>query len=201
MLRNGELVGEYKAADLPKLELIEKMIGKEVGAQHGPQGRRRGRRPRARRRPGSASRPQAWPARAPSHPSTWRSAKGEVLGLAGLLGSGRTETARLCSASTGPTRAGEDQRPAGQSLNSPRSAIRHGIGFCPEDRKTDGIIGELTVRENIILGPAGQARRRSATFPAKAAGDRRPLHPDARHQDPRRRAGRRASCPAATSRR
>jgi monosaccharide-transporting ATPase len=75
----------------------------------------------------------------------------EVVGLAGLLGSGRTETARLLfgidRASTG--RIEIDGRPA--SLRSPRRAIRHGFGFCPEDRKTEGLIPQLSVRENIVL--------------------------------------------------
>jgi simple sugar transport system ATP-binding protein len=77
--------------------------------------------------------------------------KGEIVGLAGLLGSGRTETALLIFAiehsDTG------DMYLKGQKvrLNSPRQAIQHGLALCPEDRKVDGIIGELTVRENIIL--------------------------------------------------
>jgi simple sugar transport system ATP-binding protein len=83
--------------------------------------------------------------------------RGEILGLAGLLGSGRTETARLLfgadRADHGHIRI-EDRR---IPLGSPSTAIRHGIGFCPEDRKTDGIIGELTLRENIVL--ALQAKR------------------------------------------
>jgi simple sugar transport system ATP-binding protein len=77
--------------------------------------------------------------------------KGEIVGLAGLLGSGRTETAKLIF--------GIDRRDVGDiyvksrktALNSPRQAIRQGFAMCPEDRKVEGIIPELTVRENIIL--------------------------------------------------
>jgi simple sugar transport system ATP-binding protein len=80
-----------------------------------------------------------------------------VLGLAGLLGSGRTETARLLF--------GADKADSGEvtldgarlRLRSPRDALRAGLAFCPEDRKTDGIVAELSVRENIVL--ALQARR------------------------------------------
>jgi simple sugar transport system ATP-binding protein len=83
--------------------------------------------------------------------------EGEVVGLAGLLGSGRTETARLLfgldKADRG--RVEVDGRPV--RLGSPRRAIRLGFGFLPEDRKTQGIIPSLSVRENIIL--ALQARR------------------------------------------
>jgi simple sugar transport system ATP-binding protein len=82
---------------------------------------------------------------------------GAVLGLAGLLGSGRTETARLLF--------GADRADSGQltldgvplRLHSPRDALRAGLAFCPEERKTEGIVAELSVRENIVL--ALQARR------------------------------------------
>jgi simple sugar transport system ATP-binding protein len=78
-------------------------------------------------------------------------AKGEVMGLAGLLGSGRTETARLIF--------GVDKADSGKSyiedrevtINSPQDAVRLGMGFCPENRKSESIIADLTVRENIIL--------------------------------------------------
>src|SRR5690606_5394748 len=82
---------------------------------------------------------------------------GEVVGVAGLLGSGRTETARLMFGIDTPDSgtASIDGRPV--RLSSPREAIRLGFGLCPEDRKVDGIIGDLSVRENIAL--ALQARR------------------------------------------
>jgi monosaccharide-transporting ATPase len=74
-----------------------------------------------------------------------------VLGLGGLLGSGRTETARLLFGidriDQGSMRIGnEDAR-----ISSPRDAVDRGIGFCPEDRKVEGIVSELSVRENIVL--------------------------------------------------
>lgn len=83
--------------------------------------------------------------------------KGEVLGLSGLLGSGRSEIVRLIF--------GADHLEDGQILingkrlrdNSTLSAIRRGIAFCPENRKTEGIVGDLTIRENIVL--ALQAKR------------------------------------------
>jgi galactofuranose transport system ATP-binding protein len=82
---------------------------------------------------------------------------GEVLGLAGLLGSGRTEAARLLF---GADRADSgalslDGRPL--RLRTPGDALHAGLAFCPEERKTDGIVAELSVRENIVL--ALQARR------------------------------------------
>jgi galactofuranose transport system ATP-binding protein len=77
--------------------------------------------------------------------------EGEVLGLAGLLGSGRTEMAKLLFGIDRPTGGTVkiDGRPA--AVNSPKQAISHSIAFCPEDRKTEGIIPDLSVRENIVL--------------------------------------------------
>jgi galactofuranose transport system ATP-binding protein len=81
---------------------------------------------------------------------------GEVLGLGGLLGSGRTELARLLF---GLATADQGElRIAGRTvhLSGPADAVRLGLGLCPEDRKTEGVVAELTVRENIVL--ALQAR-------------------------------------------
>ena len=76
---------------------------------------------------------------------------GEVVGLAGLLGSGRTEIAQLLFGIDNPTSG--SMRIDGKEVkdNSPLKSIGHGVGLCPEDRKAAGIVGELTVRENIIL--------------------------------------------------
>ncbi|HEX4924796.1 MAG TPA: ATP-binding cassette domain-containing protein, partial [Bdellovibrionales bacterium] len=82
---------------------------------------------------------------------------GEVTGLAGLLGSGRTETARLLF--------GLDKSDSGTieiegrevTLGNPRDAVKHGLAFCPEDRKHQGILPDLSIRENLII--AFQARK------------------------------------------
>ena len=86
--------------------------------------------------------------------------EGEILGLAGLLGSGRSEIARvlfgLDPAMRGTTRFRE--RPA--TFASPQEAIRNGFGFCTEDRKADGIVPELSVRENATLALIPKLARR-----------------------------------------
>ena len=126
---------------------------------------------------------------------------GQILGLAGLLGSGRTETARLLF---GAERADAGTMTIGgkpAKLHSPRDAVRHGVGYCPEDRKKEGIVAELSIRENIML--ALQARRgwwrlhrparssaRSPTTTSNASASRRAT--------PSSRSG---CSPAATSRR
>ncbi len=148
ILRNGEFIGEYMTHQLPKIELVMKMIGKdlellsdlpksqsderELSGEVYLQAIGLGRR-------GSIS------------PFDLTVSRGEIVGLAGLLGSGRTETARLLF---GADRADSGQlRIAGETgeVDSPRKAILKGIAYCSENRKTEGIIDELTVRENIIL--------------------------------------------------
>src|SRR5690606_35704413 len=82
---------------------------------------------------------------------------GESVGLVGLLGSGRTETARLLLGADTPDTGAIEIDAAPAHIRSPRHAVRLGLALTPENRRADGIIPSLSVRENIIL--ALQARR------------------------------------------
>jgi simple sugar transport system ATP-binding protein len=154
VMRNGEREGEYACADLSRLALVNKMIGAPADAEHAAdtaaqtESHEHGEvflRARGIARKGVLS------------PVDLEIRRGEMLGLAGLLGSGRTETARLLF--------GADKADAGSfdidgkqvSFANPRDAIAQGIGFCSEDRKHEGAILALSVRENLIL--ALQARQ------------------------------------------
>jgi simple sugar transport system ATP-binding protein len=153
VLRNGQLAGEYETSHLPRLELIAKMLGKDLAAPEVCSGR-------APARPNVGApllRAANLGRRGALHPLDLQISAGEIVGLAGLLGSGRTETARLLFGIDRPTtgRIEIDGHPA--ALHSPRQAIAAGLGFCPEDRKTEGLIPRLSVRENIVL--ALQARK------------------------------------------
>jgi len=150
VLRNGELVGEYLKAELPRGALITAMVGRELGAAAG-------------RNAASAERggPAVLEARGLGrsgelHPLDVALGRGEIVGVGGLLGSGRTELARLLfgldRSDSGEVRI--DDAPV--HFDSPSQAIRHGLAMCPEERKHDGIVAELSVRENIAL--ALQAR-------------------------------------------
>ncbi len=165
VLRNGEREGEYPASELSPLSLIAKMVGREI-AEGGPR--------RSERAETRATAAAAEAAGAKARGAVFLSAEnlgrrgsvhgvslevrsGESLGMGGLLGSGRTETARMLF---GIDRADEgslkiDDRSV--RITSPVDAIHHGIGFCPEDRKVEGVIGDLSLRENVIL--ALQAKR------------------------------------------
>ena len=148
VLRNGELVGEYLAADLPRLELIGKMIGKEyVELENLHQ--------IVEEAPIDTSIPfieaKKLGRKHSIAPFDLQIRKNEVLGLAGLLGSGRTELARLLFGLDRPDEGALQIKGINQTLSSPRHAMEAGIAFCPEDRKAEGIIADLSIRENIIL--------------------------------------------------
>ena len=152
VMRNGEREGEYACSELSRIALVNKMVGmpEDAGAD-GPaaiapvsEGANQTARPALLRARGLARKGALAPIDIDIH-------EGELLGLAGLLGSGRTETARLLF---GADRAdGGSISVNGQpcSFNSPRDAIAAGIGFCSEDRKHEGAILELSVRENLVL--------------------------------------------------
>ncbi|GII25988.1 sugar ABC transporter ATP-binding protein [Planosporangium mesophilum] len=151
ILRNGRLVGEYRVADLDRVGLVRLMIGKELG---GLEALAETDRPPVG---DPVLRAEALGRRGGIAPFDLELHASEVVGLAGLLGSGRTELARLLFGAD----AGDSGRLAiaGEPvvLRGPHTAIARGVAFCSENRRAEGIIPDLTVRENIIL--AMQAAR------------------------------------------
>ena len=150
VLRNGRLVGEYPTADLPQIELVARMLGKEMDALE-----RLDQQPKRSLEAIEASKPVLVASelgrKGSIAPFNLTIHRGEVVGLAGLLGSGRTEVARLLF---GADRADHgailvDGAPA--AIRNPRAAMAHDIAFCSENRRTEGLVEDLTVRENIIL--------------------------------------------------
>jgi galactofuranose transport system ATP-binding protein len=148
VLRNGTLVGEYEAAKLPRIELISRMMGRELSEAEFTRERSAG---VATRETKPLLELRGLARRGSLQPMDFAIGQGEILGLAGLLGSGRTETARLIFAI--------DHADAGEmfldgtraNVSSPRDAIAKRFGFCPEDRKVEAIVPNLSVRENIAL--------------------------------------------------
>jgi galactofuranose transport system ATP-binding protein len=151
VLRNGEFVGEYGVAELPAGALVRAMVGRELGASA-----KRGSSAVNDDAP-TVLQAEGMGRRGMLNPLDLQLRGGEVLGVAGLLGAGRTELARLLFAADRPDsgRLCIGGRPV--RLTSPLQALRHGLALCPEERKIDGIVGELSVRENIVL--ALQARQ------------------------------------------
>ncbi len=146
VLRNGELVGEYLTQELPQVQLVAKMMGKELdelsdfeeSSTHEPSN-------------GPVFYEASDLSTEETNPFDFSIRKGEVNGFTGLLGSGRSESVRAIF--------GADKVNSGKvkingkevKITRPIDAMRNGIGYLAEDRKRDGIIADLSVRENIIL--------------------------------------------------
>ncbi|MBB5896980.1 sugar ABC transporter ATP-binding protein [Kutzneria kofuensis] len=185
VLRNGKLVGEYVTAEITPVELVTKMIGKELAALDELEVSERS--TSVEQRPVLVA-AEGLARTGGIEPFSMAIRQGEVVGLAGLLGSGRTELARLlfgADHADGGTVDIDGQR---AHLRSPRAAMSHRIGFCSENRKTEGLIAELTIRENIALAmQAGRgwlrpiSRRRQLELAARyiEALDIRPADPEA----------------------
>jgi monosaccharide-transporting ATPase len=158
ILKNGEFIGEYKTDALPKLELIAKMLGKELSEFSFATTRdeRKNEGAKAARDAKNVLQVKELGLPGSIAPFNVDLSEGDVLGLAGLLGSGRTEMARLIFGIDGANQGEVFVKGKKTSINSPRSAMMAGMGFCSEDRKSEGIFAELTVRENIVLALQGR---------------------------------------------
>ncbi len=147
VLRNGRLVGSAAAAELPRLKLISMMLGRELERAE----QRLAATPSAARgEPILLA--EGLGRRRTMAPFDLSLRAGEVVGLAGLLGSGRTEVAKLIFGAIRPDSGRLDVGGDRIGMHSPTQSLRHGMAFCPEDRKAEGIFAELSVRENIVLG-------------------------------------------------
>ena len=147
VLRNGKLVGEYETSSLSQFDLIAKMLGNELEditklKKHEPVA--------------TDSTVPVFECIGLSsakgvRPFNFSIQKGEVNGFAGLLGSGRSESARAIFAADKVTGGEVKMKGKQVRIKTPLHAIQHGIGYLPEDRKDDGIIADLSVRDNIVL--------------------------------------------------
>ena len=149
VMRDGKLVGEYPIKDLPRVQLVSKMLGKELDDMADIQSEA----PKFERKEGSVPvlEAEGLVSDAGIKPFDFHIDKGEVNGFTGLLGSGRSECVR---AIFGADRVlGGTVKKDGKviKINKPLDAMKNGIAYLPEDRKIDGIVGDLSVRDNLIL--------------------------------------------------
>nr|WP_175490371.1 sugar ABC transporter ATP-binding protein [Litchfieldia salsa] len=152
VLRNGKWIGEYMTKNIERLDLVSKMMGKELNelkSNANKEGVKVKEEKEVFLQGKNVSK------KGKIEPFDIQINKGEIVGLAGLLGSGRTELARLLfgadKADTGEMMINGSKK----QLHSPRQAIANKIAFCSENRKTEGIIADLTIRENMILAMQG----------------------------------------------
>lgn len=147
VLRNGQLVGEYTVEELPRVQLVAAMMGKDFDdlASIKPEG-------------GEIVQdaPLVIDAKGLSHAGTIKPfdleiREGEVVGLTGLLGSGRSELARAIYGADRSQTGTLKVKGKEAHIKEPIDAMNLGMGLLPDDRKAEGIIGDLSVRENIIL--------------------------------------------------
>ncbi len=149
VLRDGTLVGEYVIEDLPRVKLVSKMLGKELDDMADIKGESGGVATDREGAPVFEARNLC--SSAGIKPFDFSIRKGEVNGFTGLLGSGRSECVRAIFGADHVTGGTVKMDGREVKIKKPLDAMKRGIGYLPEDRKGDGIVGDLSVRENIIL--------------------------------------------------
>jgi ribose transport system ATP-binding protein len=146
VLRDGQTTGTYKKSETSVSQIMESMIGRELSALFPKRDHQIG---------GEAMRVENFNS-SKFRNISFKVHKGEVIGFAGLVGSGRTEVARAIF--------GADKKQRGKifldnierNIDSPKAAVQNGIGLIPENRKTDGLILPMSVRENISFANLGK---------------------------------------------
>ncbi|HAK44526.1 MAG TPA: sugar ABC transporter ATP-binding protein, partial [Spirochaeta sp.] len=148
VLRNGEYVGEYITADLSKLDLISKLMGKALDElkefEHIADNK-------VKKNAESLIKTEDFAKSGVMNPYNITIDKGDVVGLAGLLGSGRSEIASMLFGVEKSDNGSLSVKNVKTKIYSPRQALKNHLALCPEDRKKDGIIAGLSVKENIVL--------------------------------------------------
>ena len=149
VLRDGKLVGEYEIADLPRVKLVSKMLGKELDDLSDIKGESK--EEKTKDESGPLFETSGLASDQGIKPFDFYIRKGEVNGFTGLLGSGRSECVRAIFGADKVISGTVRKNGQEIKINKPIDAMKNGIAYLPEDRKIDGIIGDLSVRENIIL--------------------------------------------------
>ncbi|WMC94253.1 sugar ABC transporter ATP-binding protein [Kineothrix sp. MB12-C1] len=148
VLRNGALVGEFEVEKLPRVRLVAEMMGKDfddlAAIKKGGKGEKK------------VSEEVVIDAKQLYHTGTIRPFdiqihKGEVIGLTGLLGSGRSELARAIYGADKADGGNLSVKGKKVLIGAPIDAMQEGMAYLPENRKEEGIIADLSVRENIMI--------------------------------------------------
>ena len=148
VLRDGQLVGEYEIETLTRIKLVAKMLGKDMDDTADIQSEveiydDKGAEP--------VFEAEGLVSVAGIKPFDFYIRKGEVNGFTGLLGSGRSECVRAIFGADRVIGGKVKMHGKAVKINKPIQAMKNGIAYLPEDRKGDGIVGDLSVRENLVL--------------------------------------------------
>lgn len=149
VLRNGQLIGEYEIEKLPRLKLVARMMGKDIDILEDIKEEHSGSENKGEGVPIIEAKGLAAEGRV--KPFDLAVYSGDVIGLSGLLGSGRSELARTIYGAYKADKGELKMNNKRLFINSPIDAIKAGMAFLPEDRKEEGVIADLSVQENIIL--------------------------------------------------
>ena len=148
VLRDGKLVGQYEIKDLPRVKLVATMLGKELDDMSDIKGENK---PFVSKETTPVFEAEGLQSNAGIKPFDFHINKGEVNGFTGLLGSGRSECVRAIFGADKVIHGTLKKNGKPVKINKPLDAMKQGIAYLPEDRKVDGIVGDLSVRDNIIL--------------------------------------------------
>jgi simple sugar transport system ATP-binding protein len=149
VLRNGKLVGTYGTNSLSRIELIAKMLGRSIADLDEVSKARFTGDQQEQKKPMLEA--KGLGLAGSLEPLDLELRASEVVGVAGLLGSGRTELANLIFGIDVPDSGSLTINNKKVEHFSPKGSLLNGIALCPEDRKAEGVLGDLTIRENIIL--------------------------------------------------
>ncbi len=147
VLRDGQLVGEYVIEDLPRVKLVAKMLGKELDDMEEIKDDTQVYKGEDE----YVFEAEKLQSDAGIKPFDFHIKKGEVNGFTGLLGSGRSECVRAIFCADKVIGGVVKIKNKVVKLTKPLDAMKNGIAYLPEDRKIDGIVGDLSVRDNLIL--------------------------------------------------
>ena len=154
VLRNGQLVGQFTTAELPRVQLVAKMMGKDfddlAAIKDSKSEEKHGDEDIVIKAVGLGKKGYI-------KPFDLVIRKGEVVGFTGLLGSGRSETVRVLYGAERPDQGELSVKGKPLTARHPLTSMNAGMAYLPEDRKNEGIIADLSVRENMIM--ALQAKR------------------------------------------
>ena len=149
VMRDGQLVGEFEIEKLPRVQLVSKMLGKELDDLSDIQGEYSTYENKEGEAPVFEAEDLC--SDAGIKPFNFHIKKGEVNGFTGLLGSGRSESVRAIFGADRITSGNVKMNGKPVKIKKPIDAMKNGIAYLPEDRKRDGIVGDLSVRDNILL--------------------------------------------------